>query len=69
MALGYSLNMAAEEAILYVVAELPCIAVAWLLSRFLGWPNKKAEAASPLICIGILAGACFLAWWLYTRRA
>lgn len=57
--------MGVEEAVLYVVAELPCLAVAWLLKRFAGWPDKKAENAAPLICIALLLAACFLAWWLY----
>lgn len=57
--------MAAEEAILYAAVEVPCLAIAWLLKRLLGWPQKKAEAAAPLICIALLAAACFLAWWIY----
>lgn len=58
-------TMGVEEAVLYVVAELPCLAVAWLLKRFAGWPDKKADNAAPLICIALLLAACFSAWWLY----
>jgi hypothetical protein len=61
--------MAAEEAIFYVIAELPCIAVAWCLKRFLGWPDKKAEAVAPMICIATLAGVCLVAWRLYISTA
>lgn len=57
--------MAIENAVIYVLTELPALAVAKVLQRYFAWTPRRAETVATLVLIGVAFGACLLAWWLY----
>jgi len=57
--------MAIENAVIYVLTELPALAIAKVLQRYFAWTPRRADTVASLILMGVGFGACLLAWWLY----
>ena len=58
-------DVAIENAVIYVLTELPALAVAKVLRRCFAWTPRPAETVAALMLMGVAFGACLLAWWLY----
>ena len=59
--------MAIENAVIYVLTELPALAIAKVLQRCFAWTPRRADTVASLILMGVGFGACLLAWLLYER--
>lgn len=57
--------MAIENAVMYVLTELPTLVIAKVLQRCFAWTPRRAETMAALMLMGFAFGACLLAWWLY----
>lgn len=57
--------MAIENAVIYVLTELPTLVIAKVLQRCFAWTPRRAEKVATLLLMSIAFGACLLAWWLY----
>jgi hypothetical protein len=57
--------MAIENAVIYVLTELPALVIAKVLRRCFAWTPRRAETVATLVLMGVAFGACLLGWWLY----
>jgi hypothetical protein len=57
--------MAIAEAIAQALFELPAAGISWALQRTTPLKQQTAELVANVLVVGILAGACFAAWFVY----
>ena len=52
--------MAIENAVIYVLTELPALVIAKVLQRCFVWTPRRADTVASLILMGVGFGACLL---------
>lgn len=57
--------MAIENAVIYVLTELPTLVIAKVLQRCFALKPRRTETVATLFLMGVGFGACLLAWWAY----
>lgn len=57
--------MAIAEFIAQALFELPGAGIAWVLQRTTRMSRQTAELVASLFILGVIAGACFVAWAIY----
>ena len=57
--------MAIAELLTQALFELPAAGVAWVLQRSTGMSQQTAELVGNFVIMGIIAGSCLVAWYVY----
>ncbi len=59
--------MAIEDAMVYVLGEIPVLVLSKVLRRNFPLTPKRAETTATFIFFALVLGLCFLAWFFYQR--
>ncbi len=57
--------MAIAEFLAQALFELPAAGMAWVLQRTTRMSQQTAELVANFVIVGIIAGACLIAWSIY----
>jgi ABC-type cobalamin transport system permease subunit len=57
--------MAIAELLAQALFEVPAAGIAWALQRTTRMSQQTAELVANFVIVGIIAGACLIAWSIY----